>query len=63
MMYNEFVERVGMEVSSSEFEIINNMYMFADVDKDTFCKNQDCKGTKSKGGKGCKGYRVHYKDT
>lgn len=38
MMYNEFVERVGMEVSSSEFEIINNMYMFADVDKDEFCK-------------------------
>lgn len=38
MMYNEFVERVGMEVSSSEFEIINNMYMIADVDKDTFCK-------------------------
>lgn len=37
-MYNEFVERVGMEVSSSEFEIINNMYMLADVDKDTFCK-------------------------
>lgn len=38
MMYNEFVERVGMEVSSSEFEIINNMYMLADVDKDEFCK-------------------------
>lgn len=38
MMYNEFIERVGMEVSSSEFEIINNMYMLADVDKDTFCK-------------------------
>lgn len=38
MMYNEFVERVGMEVSSSEFEIINNMYMLADVDKDDFCK-------------------------
>lgn len=38
MMYNEFVERVGMEVSSSEFEIINNMYMLADVDKDYFCK-------------------------
>lgn len=37
-MYNEFIERVGMEVSSSEFEIINNMYMLADVDKDTFCK-------------------------
>ena len=28
MMYNEFVERVGMEVSSSEFEIINEMYTF-----------------------------------
>lgn len=29
MMYNEFVERVGMEVSSSEFEIINEMlYIF-----------------------------------
>lgn len=26
MMYNEFIERVGMEVSSSEFEIINNIY-------------------------------------
>lgn len=38
MMYNEFVERVGMKVSSSEFEIINDMYMLADVDKDTFCK-------------------------
>lgn len=38
MMYNEFIERVGMEVSSSEFEIINNMYMLADVDKDDFCK-------------------------
>ena len=37
-MYNEFIERVGMEVSSSEFEIINNMYMLADVDKDEFCK-------------------------
>ena len=30
-MYNEFIERVGMEVSSSEFEIINNMYVLADV--------------------------------
>lgn len=38
MMYNEFVERVGMEVSSSEFEIINEMYTFSDVDKDEFCK-------------------------
>lgn len=38
MMYNEFVERVGMEVSSSEFEIINKMYTFSDVDKDEFCK-------------------------
>lgn len=38
MMYNEFVERVGMEVSSSEFEIINEMYTFSDVDKDVFCK-------------------------
>ena len=37
-MYNEFIERVGMEVSSSEFEIINNMYMLSDVDKDEFCK-------------------------
>lgn len=37
-MYNEFVERVGMEVSSSEFEIINEMYAFSDVDKDEFCK-------------------------
>lgn len=37
-MYNEFVERVGMEVSSSEFEIINEMYTFSDVDKDEFCK-------------------------
>ena len=58
MMYNEFVERVGMEVSSSEFEIINEMYTFSDVDKDEFFK-----GEKEKGGKGGKGYRVHYKGT
>lgn len=57
MMYNEFVERVGMEVSSSEFEIINNMYMLADVDKDTFCKLW----AKMKGGKGGKGYRIYHK--
>lgn len=37
-MYNEFIERVGMEVSSSEFEIINEMYTFSDVDKDEFCR-------------------------
>lgn len=71
MMYNEFVERVGMEVSSSEFEIINNMYMLADVDKDTFCKLwvkmnfariKTAKDEKEKGGKGGKGYRVYHKD-
>lgn len=70
MMYNEFVERVGMEVSSSEFEIINNMYMLADVDKDTFCKLwakmnfariKTAKEQKSKGGKGGKGYRIYHK--
>lgn len=70
MMYNEFVERVGMEVSSSEFEIINNMYMIADVDKDTFCKLwakmnfariKTAKEQKAKEEKGGKGYRIYHK--
>lgn len=38
MLYSEFTERVGINVSTEEFEAINNVYMMADVDKDEFCK-------------------------
>ena len=37
MTQKEFESRVGMEVSVSEFNTINDMYMISDVDKDEFC--------------------------
>lgn len=33
----EFEERVGMKVSSKEYESIENVYLFSDLDKDEFC--------------------------
>ncbi len=38
MLQSEFTERTGMNVSSDEFEVINEMYNYCDVDKDEFCK-------------------------
>lgn len=38
MMYNEFVERTGMNVNSAEFDAIIEVYNNSDVDKDDFCK-------------------------
>lgn len=38
MMYNEFVERTGMNVNSAEFDAIVEVYNNSDVDKDEFCK-------------------------
>lgn len=38
MMYSEFVERTGMNVSSAEFDAIVEVYNNSDVDKDEFCK-------------------------
>ena len=34
----EFEERVGMKVSEKEYESIENVYLFSDLDKDEFCK-------------------------
>ena len=38
MTQREFETRVNMEVSSSEFDSINDVYMNCDLDKDEFCK-------------------------
>lgn len=34
----EFEERVGMTVTSKEYEAIEMVYLFSDLDKDEFCK-------------------------
>lgn len=34
----EFEERVGMTVSPKEYEAIEKVYLFSDLDKDEFCK-------------------------
>ena len=38
MTQREFETRVNMEVSSKEFDSINEVYMNCDLDKDEFCK-------------------------
>lgn len=38
MTHQEFFERTKVEVSNSEFEMINEFYMNCECDKDTFCK-------------------------
>ena len=38
MTKQEFTQRVKVEVSNSEFEIINEFYMNCECDKDEFCK-------------------------
>lgn len=38
MMYNEFVERTGIEVSQDEYEIIEESYYDSNLMKDDFCK-------------------------
>ena len=38
MTQQEFTQRVNVEVSNSEFEAINEVYMNSDLDKDEFCK-------------------------
>lgn len=38
MMYNEFVERTGIEVSNEEYEIIEESYYDSELMKDDFCK-------------------------
>ena len=38
MLQREFQERVKMEVSVSEFDAINQVYMKSDLNKDEFCK-------------------------
>ena len=37
MLHREFTERVGIEVSTSEFDAINTVYMASDLEKDEFC--------------------------
>lgn len=37
MLQQEFESRVGMEVTFSEFNTINEVYLASDVDKDEFC--------------------------
>lgn len=37
MTQQEFTQRVNVEVSNSEFEAINVVYMNSDLDKDEFC--------------------------
>ena len=34
----EFEDRVGMTVSQREYEAIETVYLFSDLDKDEFCK-------------------------
>lgn len=38
MTYQEFTTRTNVEVSTKEFDAINEVYMNSDVDKDEFCK-------------------------
>lgn len=38
MTQQEFENRVNMQVSSTEFDAINVVYMNSDLDKDEFCK-------------------------
>ena len=38
MTQQEFTQRVNVEVSNSEFEAINEVYMNSDLNKDEFCK-------------------------
>ena len=38
MTKQEFTQRVKVEVSNSEFEMINEFYMNCECDKDEFCK-------------------------
>ena len=38
MTQQEFTQRVNVEVSNSEFEAINEVYMNSELDKDEFCK-------------------------
>ena len=38
MTQQEFTQRVNVEVSNSEFEAINVVYMNSELDKDEFCK-------------------------
>lgn len=38
MTYQEFTTRTNVEVSTKEFNAINEVYMNSDVDKDEFCK-------------------------
>ena len=38
MTKQEFTQRVNVEVSNSEFEAINVVYMNSDLNKDEFCK-------------------------
>ena len=37
MLQSEFTERTKVQVSSEEFEAINEVYMHCDLDKDSFC--------------------------
>lgn len=37
MLQSEFTERTKVQVSSEEFEAINEVYMNSDLDKDSFC--------------------------
>ena len=38
MTRQEFIERVGLNVSDGIFEVWNGVYMSSDKDKDEFCK-------------------------
>lgn len=38
MLQSEFTQRTGVNVSASEFEIINEFYMNCEAGKDEFCK-------------------------
>lgn len=37
MTQEEFNERTGLDVSASEFSTIHQMYMYTELDKDSFC--------------------------
>lgn len=37
MTQEEFKERTGLDVSASEFSTIHQMYMYTELDKDSFC--------------------------
>ena len=38
MTHQEFFQRTGVEVSAIEYEAIESVYNFSDLDKDEFCK-------------------------